>query len=395
MASSITGLRLYDYTGRYQMARPADINRSYTTPQSQFGPSYTVNGSAEGIDTNRLLNQSLNYNTNFNLQQVQPQALPALMNYGNKSLSFDSNLNADSVTRPYQDYLNSLAVTDKNFNNLMQQESFHVFNGRVGIKVTTDGDGNIDQVSLRPGDRDLRNGTPASATIFQDRTEITERAFSRFANAVPPTEGEEPIFLQNDLKTAEPKITQPVQPQTQLKPVNPFNNVREITQPTPFTPGSEVSNNNTLLQKLLRLQPPEVDTRVFGPDSQLTFDSARKLGNGAFDVKFSQDYKENVAHLRDHLALQAAALSQRSIQARDGFIPVSPHLPADAPAKATASTIGGMFENLNQLATSADTTEKKSSGGYIPFRMGGQGQGQQEGQNQEQQRRRTPFRAIA
>lgn len=392
MLSAVTQLRLYDYNGNYRVAPQSDLAQSLRTVQNQFTAGFTVNGSGSEIDTERLLGQSLELNNNFQLRQAPPPSLQSLLSFGQESLRNQTNLNADSVTQPYQDYIGSLSITDTRFQQLLQQDSFTIFNGKVGLQVETDGNGNIAEVSLEPGSKDLRNGAPSDIR-FPDRSQITERAISREANAVSAAELEEalfqPVFLQDAAQTRMDSSRLIQASQSRLEPIeqNPFK------MPA-IGPVHLEGSGNPLLQKLLRLQPLEVDTRVFGPDSQITPESARKLGavQAALDVNFTDRFKENLLHLRNHLAQQAnAGLAQRAAQARDGFIPVSPFLPSE-PSRGSQGVWGGGFDsNLGQMKASADSTEKKSSGGYIPFRMGGDGQ---RGQDRHPHRRR-PFQITA
>ncbi len=401
MSSAISGLRLYDYQGRYQVAQNLDVNRTVRIPQTEFSPELALSGLNSQKSVPPVNQVSYGLNTQGQITESPSAQLESLLKAGAKIFQPTGNLSYQAVTDPYRDYVNALEVSDQNMGQLLQRDQFAIFNGRLGLNVKTDGEGNIDKVSIQPGSKDLRNGTPVNATTFPDRAEITFRAADRQANALPPIENLDNTNPNNSLFIGKKRPNQ-FDPQPLQNDGLQFRKERLTLEPADISalrlnkPLSEVqvpdAPTNPLLQRLLRLQPAEVDTRIFGPDSQLTADQAKKLGavNASLGVRHSDGFYENMALLRDRLAMEAnQALPQRIAKARESSMPVNPFLQMEQPAQ-QAVYFGSPSQFLDSASTSADTMQKKSSGGYIPFQMGGEGSPQQ-----QQRRQREPLFALA
>lgn len=392
MSTSISNLRLFDYTGQFRTAPTPNVTQRYQTPETPYTAPLTLNGQSTPASATQ---NAYGVNNQGQLSATSPDSLSRLLSFGQQSWTPQTQLSVSGVTEPYQDYIQALSLSDSNFDRLMQQDRFSILNGRIGIDVQTDGQGGVEAVSLDPRSNRIQNGTPANAT-FPNQAEITQRAESRQAND---------IFLRDPLRPQAPDTGLNVQ-QALKKPGpiadNPFQRLslppREIT-PT-ITPTSPVfeppsAQTNAILQNLLRLQPREVDVTLFGPQAQITPAEAKQVGavKASLGVEYSESFKENLVLLRERLAQEAhQQLPQRVLKARDGLMPLSPYAPSESSPPQQAF-MAGSFNGLPQMETGASAAEKKSPGGYIPFRMGQDG-GHEGHTPQEQRRLRKVLRLV-
>lgn len=405
MSTQLHKLQLFSFDGSYRQATQRfDPTEPFKVPSTQFSNGFEVNRSSNNYDLDKLLTSNYGINGSGQLQETNRSSLSSLLQYGQKTYATDSSLTYQGFTETYKKFLSALSVSDQTMNQLLQQDRFSVYNGRVGINVQTDGNGNIESVSLQPGSKNLRNGTPANFE-FPNRAEITLRAQLREANDLGPVNPNPPDTEQTGLqpfKTA-PTENNPFQNalretpkalQTELKGLE----TRSVTPAgaLPESPRSLDADNSPLAQLLRRLQPIEVDTQIFGFDSNLTPDTARQVGavNGRFGVNYSDSFNQKLSQLREGLAQQEAAkiLPERSAQARTATMPAAPYVPSDGTTVVQQGFAGSTSSNqLEQPGTSVDTTDKKSSGGYIPFRTGSDAGGDQQQQHQQQERRKPLF----
>jgi hypothetical protein len=394
--SIVPRIQLFNYNGQSTYAPTPNISEGFQIPANEFGPSYSVNTGSDGINTDT----SLSLGANGQLQVGNSMSLNQLMTLGEGAYGASSTplSAATSISDNYQGYLNSLSISPQNFNSLMQQPSFTIFNGIVGEKVTTNGEGGIASVSIQPGSLSQEEGTSSNFS-FPDTEEIASRAASVQGNDLflmdPPPAVEQPS------KSAQPYLNaqKNSQPTPAQPPIQPNNKL--LMQALNMNPGMSTTadnQSNPLLQTLLQLQPKTVENPIFGMNSQLSPDTAVNLAatNAAYGVQLSGQTQANLESIRTGIAQAAQQISPQQVsQARDGMMPLNPFLRSgNNTAQGSFASEGG--NNLKQLSTSVDTTDKKSSGGYIPFRMANQNSSKGSSQGQGEQRKPRPrLNAIA
>jgi hypothetical protein len=399
MSSSIDALKLYSFDGRARNSMPEiDPNKPFSIPATQFTPGFEVNNPSQDGDLAKLLDNKFGVNGNGQLGQVPQNSQSSfndLMSFGQKTFSTSGSLSYEGVTGAYRDMMAAQGIGGQSLSQLLQQDSFIINNGSMGLKVQTDGNGNIDSVSLvQPGlnKNDLKT---LNNPLLENRSDIIARASSVEANDLGPSN-------PNNLNLNNPQSTQIQSPDN-----NPFlaagkEPTQAIQSQSKLTFGAEAQtlgvntkpDNTKLGQLLQQLQPKEVDTQIFGPDSNLSHQDAQQLGavNAGYGVNYSESFNENMSKLRAGLALQEAnrSMPDRIAQARIASMPVAPFVPSEGANSVRQGHFGSQSNNLQQASTFIDTAEKKSSGGYIPFRQNSGG-----GQQQQQQQRRKPLSAMA
>jgi len=400
MSTSISRIPLFDYEGRYKYAQRIDTNAQFQTAPSDFNPGYSVNGAPTGDQIGAVTQYSYGLNNAGQIARQTPASTSSLMGYGQDTFSSTTNQTVAGVTSGYTDWMGSLENTDQRMTQLLAQDQFDIYNGRVGMRVTTDGSSNIDTVSLLGTNRDQRNGLDPKALSVLDRTDITTRAASREGNTLfngqsQTDSGLSPFKRVNgaqnkNLNANTNTLTQRNAVQGVEKSLGfPGLGVRETPA---FKP--EGLTNNPFAKAVLQNSQMSVTTPVFGVDSTLTADQARNLAavKSNFGVQHSVEVKDAIALMKERQALDATVgLSQKILRARDGLIP-GVFQSNNSGQTGMQMGYGNPSQGLDHMSMNSDSLDKKSSGGYIPFNMG---QSSGEGTQQEQRRQRRPLRVMA
>lgn len=390
------GFPLFGYDGSRTNARAIPVDSTFKTTKNEFAPSFTYNAQVSLADTARYLEQTYGLQTDGQYSQagqVNPQSTTNLLNYGQQTYAPSTQINYDNVVDQYQALYNQLSVSDANYDTLVASGQFSINNGALGISVTTDGT-NVTGVSLDPYNQDLQNGNALNNIQTLDRTAISTGLTAK---------GSDPIVASdiNKLtdKAVKPVTSQAVVPQEPVT-TNPLllrddSKIQQLFgglgQNTGITP--KEASDNPLLAALLKSQPKAIPTPVIGIDSTLKPQQSRQVAvvNAALDVQFSDAHKENLSLLKDTMAQSAMrAVPKNAVDAR---LQTGMPNPFAQVSQASANSNAGWSQgSQNQLNASADSLDKKSSGGYIPFNMGS---GSSSAGQQHAHQQRRPLSAIA
>jgi hypothetical protein len=318
-----------------------------------------------------------------------------------------------------------LSISDLKMSDLLAQSSFTMSNlGQgtgLGYKVTTDGSGGIDKVSLSLTSRGLTPNISAldPALGGLKRAEITTGATfktemdSGLAGVLKSNPGKQSLNNQAKNLTA-----------NQLLALNTIGPNQGIQQANPLLrPGLNdlaLGNDleiNPVLQRLNQLQPAkDTGLPVSGFDSAISVEESRQIATNQakLDVVPSPQFKQDVPSLVSAANRQSSNNYANTFKTvnMDGRIPMSPSLPNTPHAASQHGAGMGQPDGFNLNSGLADASDKKGSGGYIPFQMqsnaqsqggfsgssnpfsGGGYANQQSHQQQQQQQQRRRLQAF-
>lgn len=393
MSSITTGVRLYDFQGRYQLL-PVQYGpyQQFRTPQTEYLASLQVNGPA---NRQALPQSPLGFTANGLVGQVAQPTLAQAITFGSSAYASKTNLSEAAVTQPYTQRIQSYAVQPANQAQLMASRDFYIFNGPregAGLHVLTDGT-NVTDVSLAPLNKDNRSGT-RPAVPFVDRSDISDRAAGKISNGIP-TNSLQLIGQPNAANTLLDRLNaldgqeNPFQVLPLKASVKAGAQLRREISPLQGPSGADI---NPLLQQFQRIRQTDfLAAQVTGPDAEITNEQARNLStvNAKYGVRVDESLQINLARLRENLAVEAShgKLAQRVLQVRDGAMPTTPYVPLGETSP-TATWTGSGNNILFQLETAVDTAGKKSAGGAF-YQNPGHSQGD------SQRRPRKPFYTMA
>lgn len=395
MAFSIPPLRAYDLKlyptyagGRTVNASRGDISADsrFTLPATAFTPDYRINGAPQ---------VSRRYDNSFfqlgSDQSLNRQPVSQADNF-QRQLAFSSQTgrleaagtpaSAPQAPERFNDYLRSLGVSDHTLSQLLKRDSFEL--PALGLKVFTDGSGNVESIRINNSLRNLQGtaGVTADNFGFPNRTELFEQALLRGGQ---PTASPEPAINPASVSRVEDS-TAPIGPDRLFGGIdgntNPFarlagTNLLDLQGLGQLQPGRglqpEVSN--PVLDRLISFQRPEQGLAVAGLDSDLTLDTARQLAanRARLDVSASDQFRQTVSELvkaavKDGQAYGQVPASQVA-RAVDGSIQMAPVFPAPVRSGGETAAGFGMDPMALGAAASEDATSRKGRGGYIPFQM--------------------------
>lgn len=406
MSSTIPKLTLFPlYPGGPQVSYNAgslNANSSFYTQANQFTPGYAVNA-APTSQSNK--NYSLNNNGGVS-RSSNDSAFKGLIGFDAAVLGGIKKTAVPGVPpvipNLYEAAAKLLSQSEANMTDLLNQPSFNI--NRLGITVKTDGAGGVDSVSINPALQKMNPGLSALDPSFVglNRAQITTGAiFNRSLDSglggsikrLPGANG-----VQNPLDAVNPnQILQPLKAQG-LDPLS------ALLQQSPDLDAAEL---NPILARLNQLQPSSAGLPVTGFDAVLGVQESRQIAatQAKFDVVPSDRFRDNVANLASVANRQtdSYATSFKPTQ-MDGRIPMAPSLPHPSSGIGQSQT-GLAQEGFNLTGGMANASDKKGSGGYVPFQMQSQTQSgfsggsnpfmlaggfENQSNQQQQQRRRLP-----
>lgn len=418
MSSSIPKLVMYPlYSGGPQVKDTNGLNANsvFHLKATKFSPAYGVNTTetSRWDDSDRFL--KINGTGNLGTQSVSNTAS------FNRNLGFDGSVlgGLKSVSAPgtapgipdlYASAARLLSVSDLKFTELMSQASFTIPNIGLGLKVTTDGAGNVDTIAISPSMQKAFPQLGPRDPEFRgtNTAKIVERAVLRAPKATPVNAAKKSQIAANKPANAFLNVQAP----NKLDRANQalFNlNALEVNRNLDTQALRQQAINNPVLERLLRLQPQDAGLSVSGQQAgigpaEATIIAAAKAD---FGVSTSDQFKRGMASwVQDALQNQGNSYLQLS-RLKEGQMPMAPSLPAATKSAAEAPAAFSGNNSLSADAGVADSGSKRSSGGYIPFQMSsghnpfqaavsttaGQTGGQTSQQQQKQQRRPLAFMA--
>lgn len=383
---------------------------SFYLPATQFTPAYGVNIGA----TNRYENDSFSLRSDNTIARSVSSSSSSAYS---QSLSFDATVLgglkktsipsiAPALPNIYKQAAELLSISDLKMSELMSQPSFTIPNIGMGLKVTTDGAGGIESVAISPSSRALNPDMSVFNPMFAgaNRAEITQGMMHSVTPiyAGPATK---PVVSPKKVNPQQ-LVQQNLNNLAQVPGVSQLERLAGLLK-QPF--GGDELSLNSLFGGLNQFQPNN-GLPVAGFDSMIRGDDARQIAvsQAKLDVVPTEQFKENVARLVSGAVRQpesyAKAMSPQVNM--DGRMPVAPSMPM-ASQQLGQSNAGLANNGFNLGGGMTDATDKKGSGGYIPFQMqsntqggssgqmnnpfmaAGQFTGQPRQQNQEQKRLRT------
>jgi hypothetical protein len=349
---------------RPEIARQLSGDTSFSTKSTRV-PTYSFDVNANdqyipsgyiGLDSKHHLTVSSTPTSTFNTNL-------AIAN--NKTGRLTSTVETGAipdVPSKYDARLASYSVTDAEFNELMTEPDFVI--PKLGLKVTTDGNGNVSSVGLSNTAVNLLSSYGPIA--LPNRAEIT-------AGAVPKVDSSDSPYGTNTLKPIVPakKPNSPLKSNTLLQKLNavgktPANNL--LNKQNGLNPVED------RLQSLFSASQNRLNASlnkgltISGQDSELNLEQVKQIAavQGNFNVEFSAGFRQTQAQLAS--SKQAGQLQNSTTQPSlplevimDGKVANMPETHSNPFAR---GFIRGdrMPEAISNLL---DTTQKKSQGGYL------------------------------
>ena len=420
MGFPIPNLRSYDlylyptYPGGPTLRSSKDnkigINSSFKLPKTDFTPSYGVNATPDTDRTNDTNYFTLNNNGSLGSKAINSaptNTTPFNLDLGNVTGGVkkgSTNINPPGSPDRFEEYIKFLSISEYKLADLMAQPEFRLPGIGLGLKVTTDGAGNVDNVSIDPSMRGVRkNAGPFDPTFaLTNLAEINQRAILNAPGANLAIDNATRNLRDNPAVNNQPNrigVDVPLLFSGLKDTEGLFKLNGPQFEPGRFGLGADRvggEGRNVFLDRLAALQPPEQGVAVTGADAEITPDFAKKIATAQakLDVSLSPEFQQNLSKLA-HYAFTHNDVYQAT-RVADGTIPMAPSLPM--PAKGAAETgqmsLGSGLDMTNGMF---DSVDKKGSGGYMPFNMGsgsfggGDSNPFSSGQQQQQQSQQSPF----
>jgi hypothetical protein len=389
MSGTIPPLILYPlYPGGPQVRANSgtlNANSAFKTKSNDFVPAYGVN-----LPSDLRSSEADSYFTLSGYSTISRRPVSQAAAYST-NLGFDASVLgglkkvpvpavAPAVPNIYKEAEKLLTISELKMADLLAQPEFRIPSIGLGLKVTTDGMGGIDSVSLSPS---TRGAIPRLDQLSDDfgglnRALITTGATFKLTDLSVDTG--KPVSQQETGKA--PKMSpNPLNPGVSL-PLNANNPLRN----------AGIFNLEKLEQQaLLALQNKSIDLDRLTPelerlyqlqDAENTIANDLRLGRGGLEsqqiaatqvglgVKTSEAFKANMVGLINtskHSESYASAFAPKMDQLMNGKIAASPWLQGQA-----SNTFGGGLGSSSSFemgAAVADTMSRKGKGSYIPFQM--------------------------
>jgi len=388
---SIPNLKLFPlYTGGPILNGKNGLNGNsqFTIPATRYSQSYSVNmqpktsaydpNSYYAFDSSnpRYLSSKPTgsapaYNTMLGIDTSKPGRLAQV----------SAPTTAPEIPQSFQGRVGNYTITEDNYAALMAQNSFIIPGIGMGLKVTTDGNGNVASESLNPSSLGTMRRTNAVGHDLGvlNRAEITTGAIYKV---------NDPGYSFSNIKKGDLAAAKNKPPQTPsavgalgspalLQNNGIFKtqsaNAAALTGADALT-GLNVTAN-PFLAKLNQLQPQDAGLSLSGIDAEIDADQAQQVAANQADygVNLSDNFYQNIASVVSAANSQqqnsyAATFAPRMVQAMDGRVNVTPwQMPTQAnqgPLTSSNNVVG-----LNMGASVADATSGNAKNGYIPFNM--------------------------
>lgn len=286
----------------------------------------------------------------------------------------------------YNQAVQLLSISDLKFSDLMAQPDFRIPGIGLGLKVTTDGMGNVDTVAISPSSRGELPSIAATSPDFgfSNRTEITTGAIFKTidpgfelggSSANVPVKSSQP----NTALNSSINPLQPLNVNGLGKTAGIFNldNLEQLTLAAlKDQQGPELDSLTSTLQRLYQQQTPG-GVAVSGAASSLDAEQSRQLAavqaglNVSPSTTSQQDIAAFVSAASRPQESYAAAYAPKMDQLMNGRVNVTPWQQAAASSSGGMNySNGAMFEMGSAVADAMSRKGKGSS--YMPFfQMGG------------------------
>jgi hypothetical protein len=356
-------------------------NSSFTIPATRFSPAYQVNMPPASNPFDPAAYLALSTDKNHRLVSKPTSGAPqynTLLGINNTVSGHISKVampaTAPKIPNLFQQAVSLYTISEANLSTLLAQPSFRIPTIGMGIKVTTDGNGNVQSVSLSPSSRGTINranavghslGAPNRAALTIAATyKVNDPGFS-FGNvyAVEAPNGPPPAPAAKNLAA---------NPLAALNP-GPLGNSAGIFNTGPQSkPG--LDGLNPVQARLNQLQPQNGGLAVSGADAGIGVDQAQQVAASQADygVNLSSNFYQNITSLvsaagRQQQSSYAATYAPPIDQVLDGRVNVMPWQ-APTPVSQGAAAVGRTV-SFNMGSAVADATAGNAGNSYLPFNM--------------------------
>lgn len=366
-----------------------NANSSFRTQANQFVPAYGVNLPTDLRASEADTYYTLSGNRTISRRPVS-QASPS-----NTPLGFDATVSgslkrasipavAPEIPNVFKAAERLLAVSELNMTELLSLSDFRLSNIGLGLKVTTDGQGSVDTVSISPSVYGTRLPLDATNPDFGglNRAEITTGATFKVTDlSIDTGPGMASPMIANKPSPVQslPTGADALNLNTRERSAGIFKLQEQALQALQSL-DPESANLNALLQRLEQLDQlasvdplPNQTAQALGAATEGQQLAANRAG---FGVNTSQDFQASVVGLinaNKQSESYASAFAPRMDQVMNGKIAGSPWMSGQS-ANAGSGGLGnaGGFE---MGAAVADAMSRKGKGGsYVPFQRSSGGE---------------------
>lgn len=390
MSGTIPQLMLYPlYLGGPQVRASGgtlNASSSYKTQANAFVPAYGVN-----LPSNLQASEADTYYTLNGTATISRRPINEAGNTYSGNLGFDGTVTgglktvstpavAPEIPNLYKKAAELLSVSDLKMADLLALPEFRIAGVGMGLKVTTDGAGGIDNVAISPSARGVMGRPDAAGEYFGglNSAEISRGAVFSLTDLSINT-GTAPIqqptgnqVVNTTAVTPTPNAVQPQYTVNRLDRNAGIFNLEEQALKALQSQSLDLDRITPELERLYQLQAGDLkpESRVeFGPDAMQSQQiAASQVGLG---VKTSDTFQANVVGLinaNKQSESYASAFAPKMDQVMNGRIAASPWV-----SNQSAGTTGGGLGNSTSFemgASVADAMSRKGKGAsYIPFRM--------------------------
>lgn len=385
MSGTIPPLILYPlYPGGPQVkgnSGTLNANTSFRTRANNFVPAYGVN-----LPSDLGADEADTYFTLSGPATISRRPISEIESF-NKNLGFDGTLVggikkvavpavAPAVPNLYKEAEKLLSISELNMADLLAQPEFRIPSIGLGLKVTTDGMGGVDNVSVSPGARGVMGRPDATGDSFGglNSAEISRGAI--FATTDLSIDTGKP--MAQPISNPQGNTVTPTQnsPQPQFSFSKPERNagIFNLEEQALQALQSQSADLDRITPELERLYSLQANQNIAGRDAAYRPDvieaqqlAATQVGLG---VKTSDSFQANVVGLINaskHSESYAVAFAPGMEQVMNGKIAGAPWVAAQ-----TSGSLGDSARNASGFemgAAVADAMSRKGKGSYIPFQM--------------------------
>jgi hypothetical protein len=366
-----------------------NANSSFRTQANQFVPAYGVN-----LPTDLSASEADTYYTLSGNRTISRRPV-SQANPSNTPLAFDATMVgglkraavpavAPEIPNVFKAAERLLAVSELNMTELLSLPDFRLINIGLGLKVTTDGLGGVDSVSVAPSILGTTRRLDATSQDFGglNRAEITTGATFKVTDLSIDTGPA--IAAPMNANKPNPVQSLPIGADALNLNVKERNagifKLQEQALQALQSLDPESANLNALLQRLEQLDQlasvnplPSQSAQALGTATDGQQVAANRAG---FGVKPSQDFQSNVAGLINaskQSESYASAFAPRMDQVMNGKIAGSPWMGGQS-ANAGSGGLGNSG-GFDMGAVVADAMSRKGKGGsYVPFQRSSGGE---------------------
>ena|GEM_PF-2936729 len=350
---------------RPEIARQLSGDTSFSTGSTRV-PTYSfdVNANDQYIPTGYI---GLDSKHHLTVSNTPPSAFDSnLAIANNKTGRLTGNVETGitpEIPSKYDARLASYSVTDAEFNELMTEPDFVI--PKLGLKVTTDGNGNVASVGINNTAVNLLNSY--GPIVLPNRAEIT-------AGAVPKVDSSDSPYATNTLKPIIPaKKTNSLNTSKVL--LQKLNTIGKTSAANLQNQQNKVNPVEDRLQSLFSASQNRLNAslnkglNISGQDSELNLDQVKQIAavQGNFNVAFSPAFRQTQAQL---------ASSKQAGQVQSNMT-TQPALPLEVIMNGKVANMPETHSNPfargfirgdrmpEAISNLLDATQRKSQGGYL------------------------------